>query len=91
MLGYGSKEPIKILVSKALYKILSSLAYIIAIEELFSESSGNRNKERDFWQTFLGILDPMIPHFVDSGPYGIKWGHKGKCGNICDILDHTRP
>ena len=35
MLRYGSKKQIKILVSKALYKILSSLAYMIAIEELF--------------------------------------------------------
>ena len=35
MFRYGSKKQIKVLVSKALYKILSSLAYILAIEELF--------------------------------------------------------
>ena len=73
MLIYGSKKQIKTLVSKILYKILSSLAYIIAIEELFSDSSGTCDKERDFWvkpssldKTLLGNLDPKIPHFVDS-------------------------
>ena len=63
----------RIFVGKALHKILSSLAYIIAIEELFSDSSGTRGKERDFCakpssldKTFLRILDPKIPCFVDS-------------------------
>ena len=68
MLKYGSKKQIKILVSKALYKILSSLAYLIAIEKLFSDSLGTRDKERDFLmkssslgKIFLGILDSEIP------------------------------
>ena len=67
MLRYGSKKQIKILVSKALYKILSSLAYL-AIDELFSDSLGTRDKERDFLmkssslgKIFLGILDSEIP------------------------------
>ena len=38
----------RIFVGKALHKILSSLAYIIAIEELFSDSWGTREKESDF-------------------------------------------
>ena len=73
MLRYVSKKQIKILVSKVLYRILSLLAYIIAIEELFSESLGTCDKMRDFCvkpsspcKTFLGILDPNIPRFVDS-------------------------
>ena len=32
-----------------LYKVLASLAYIIAIEDFFSDSSGTCNKEHDFW------------------------------------------
>jgi len=72
MLRYGSKKQIKILVGKALYMILSSLAYIRKLRNFFADSSGTRNKECDFWvkpsslgKTFLWILDPEIPRFVD--------------------------
>ena len=44
----------------------------MAIEELFSDSLGTCNKERNFGvkqsslsKTFFGIPDPEIPHFVD--------------------------
>ena len=77
---YGSRKQIKILVKKALYKILSSLAYMIAIEELFLHSSRTRNKERDFWakpsslgKSFLMILDPKIPSFVDPGSATLRF------------------
>jgi len=68
MLRYGSKKQIKILVGKALYKILSSLAYIIKLRNFFSDSSGTRNKECDFWvkPSSLGKTFLWIPRFVDS-------------------------
>ena len=68
---YGTKKQKKILVSKTFYKILSSLAYNWGT---FSDSLGSRDKERDFLtkassldKTFLRILDPEMPSFVDSG------------------------
>ena len=73
------KKQMKILVNKALYKTLSSLAEIILIKELFSDSLGTRNKERDFWakpsslgKTPIGVLDPKIPHFLDSAYWAIS-------------------
>ena len=54
MFRYGSKKQIKVLVSKALYKILSSLAYILAIEELFFWYFGNSQQRAGFFnETFL--------------------------------------
>ena len=73
MLRHGSEKQIKILVSKALYRIVLSLACLKAIEEFFSDSVGTCGKKCDFWAkpsslwiTFFGILDPKIPRFVDS-------------------------
>ena len=48
MLSYESIKQIKILVSKALYHILSSLAFIIVFEELFTVTFGIHDKESDF-------------------------------------------
>ena len=48
MLRYESIKQIKILVSKNLYHVLLSLAFIIVFEELFTATFGIRVKESDF-------------------------------------------
>ena len=47
MLRYESIKQIKILVSKNLYHVLLSLAFIIVFEELFTATFGIRVKESD--------------------------------------------
>ena len=69
MIRYEMKKQTKNFISKSLYKILPSLNYMIAIDDLFlilwdsQESAGFLG---EFFLTWQIILESEIPCFVDS-------------------------